>query len=102
MLHTREHQPFPRFWFIAQPPRVLSPAESRGGLHWRNVVWALLAAGMVFCHGCHGDEDNELSALLPRTKETSQESGRAQFQGAMSQPESSVPGGDTPRADGED
>jgi len=35
----------------------------RRGLWW-GAWWAaalLLAAGLVFCHGCHEDEDNELS-----------------------------------------
>jgi hypothetical protein len=26
----------------------------------------LIATGLLFCHGCHGDEDNELSILFPR------------------------------------
>jgi hypothetical protein len=26
------------------------------------VVLALLAGYLLFCHGCHGDEDNELFA----------------------------------------
>jgi hypothetical protein len=38
-----------------QPPR-------RG---WKLGVAFLLVAGLlVFCHGCHGDEDNELFAWL--------------------------------------
>src|SRR5436309_2298657 len=36
------------------------PARRR----WRGIVWGLLL-GLAFCHGCHGDEDNELCALLP-------------------------------------
>jgi hypothetical protein len=28
------------------------------------VLWLLLAGFFVVCHGCHGDEDNELSAPL--------------------------------------
>src|SRR5947209_7766277 len=36
----------------------------RGGALWWGAGWAaalLLATGLVFCHGCHDDEDNELS-----------------------------------------
>jgi hypothetical protein len=29
-----------------------------------SVLWLLLAAFFIVCHGCHGDEDNELSAPL--------------------------------------
>lgn len=43
------------------------------GHHWRGIVWALLAAGLVFCHGCHNDEDNELCApLTPQTRQVEQ------------------------------
>jgi hypothetical protein len=28
------------------------------------VALALLAGYLLFCHGCHGDEDNELFARL--------------------------------------
>ena len=40
----------------------MPPANGPG---WRCVIWALLAAGLVFCHGCHSDEDNELCVLPP-------------------------------------
>jgi hypothetical protein len=35
----------------------------RGAVRWGAWCGVLLlaAAGLVFCHGCHGDEDNELS-----------------------------------------
>jgi hypothetical protein len=43
------------------PPEEIAPAPRR------RVVWvalALLAGYLLFCHGCHGDEDNELFARL--------------------------------------
>jgi hypothetical protein len=32
--------------------------------HICSVLWLLLAGFFIVCHGCHGDEDNELSAPL--------------------------------------
>jgi hypothetical protein len=45
-----------RAWFIpARRP------EARGPRHqWAWVVLALAAGYLLFSHGCHGDEDNEL------------------------------------------
>jgi hypothetical protein len=51
-------------------------AASLGPMCW--VRWAglaLLAAYLLFCHGCHGDEDNELLAsrgLEPPSARSSQ------------------------------
>jgi hypothetical protein len=50
----------PRAWFI---PAKSRPAEEAGFVPWRRRRWlalALLAGYLLFCHGCHGDEDNEL------------------------------------------
>ncbi len=52
----------PRAWFIPLPPR---PAEEATAAPRRRRLWvalALLAGYLLFCHGCHGDEDNELFA----------------------------------------
>jgi hypothetical protein len=35
----------------------------------------LLATGLIFCHGCHGDEDNELSIFFPRLQNEKRERG---------------------------
>ncbi|HZT81974.1 MAG TPA: hypothetical protein VFA26_17240 [Gemmataceae bacterium] len=41
-------------------PRPTPPAIRR----WDRWAFLLLLAGyLLFCHGCHGDEDNELFAL---------------------------------------
>jgi hypothetical protein len=38
----------------------------RGGPAWVRVVAAALLVGyLLFAHGCHGDEDNELRDALP-------------------------------------
>jgi len=46
-------------WFIPirsrQPEKSPSPRR-----RWLWVGLALLAGYLLFCHGCHGDEDNEL------------------------------------------
>ena len=34
----------------------------------RGLVWAVLAVGLILCHGCHDDEDNEL-CLPPMLRE---------------------------------
>jgi hypothetical protein len=36
----------------------LDPRRQRGS--WLGIVLLLLAGLLVFAHGCHGDEDNEL------------------------------------------
>jgi hypothetical protein len=64
MTRTLERRPFPRHWFIPRSSHAEAPAPARKGGRWRCLVWALLAAGLVFCHGCHGDEDNELCVPL--------------------------------------
>jgi hypothetical protein len=65
MPRTLERRSLPRGWFLPQSPRAEAPAPGPSGGGWRGLVWALLVAGLVFCHGCHGDEDNEL--CLPLT-----------------------------------
>lgn len=52
--------PNPRAWFV---PVRLAPPERAAPVARRRRVWvalALLAGYLLFCHGCHGDEDNEL------------------------------------------
>jgi hypothetical protein len=47
-----------RAWFVPVPSR---PADEATGTPRRRRLWlALLAGYLLFCHGCHGDEDNEL------------------------------------------
>jgi hypothetical protein len=44
------------------------PARSRGRRGW--VVILLLAACLVFCHGCHGDDvDDELCVTFVQPRE---------------------------------
>jgi hypothetical protein len=53
----------PRAWFVP----VRRPAEETTPAPRRRRAWvalALLAGYLLFCHGCHGDEDNELFARL--------------------------------------
>jgi hypothetical protein len=35
-----------------------------GRRYFCSVLWLLLAGFFIVCHGCHGDEDKELSAPL--------------------------------------
>jgi hypothetical protein len=52
----------PRAWFVPVRERLPEePTPVRGGRRlW--VALVLLAGYLLFCHGCHGDEDNELFA----------------------------------------
>jgi hypothetical protein len=46
-------------WFI--PIRSHQPEKSPSlRRRWLWVALVLLAGYLLFCHGCHGDEDNEL------------------------------------------
>ncbi|HKB37841.1 MAG TPA: hypothetical protein VKD72_15445, partial [Gemmataceae bacterium] len=48
---------------LSHLPALLSKARKRA----RPVRWAafvLVAGYLLFCHGCHGDEDHELFAVL--------------------------------------
>jgi hypothetical protein len=49
----------PRAWFVPvrRPTDEVAPPPRRRRL-W--LALALLAGYLLFCHGCHGDEDNEL------------------------------------------
>ena len=47
-------------------PRDKVPAAPGRRRLW--VALALLAGYLLFCHGCHGDEDNELFAPLVRSR----------------------------------
>jgi hypothetical protein len=40
-------------------------SQTRSG-PWLGVILLLLAGLLVFAHGCHGDEDNELFAQSPK------------------------------------
>lgn len=46
------------------PPSSVAPRpHPRQFTRWGSWLGILLVAGhLIFCHGCHGDEDNELSA----------------------------------------
>jgi hypothetical protein len=37
------------------------PGAGRGWIRW--LILALLGGYLLFCHGCHGDEDDELFAV---------------------------------------
>jgi len=54
----------PRAWFIPVKPARTEEAglAPRRRLRW--LALALLAGYLLFCHGCHGDEDNELFAAV--------------------------------------
>jgi hypothetical protein len=43
------------------PPAPPEPARPRGW--WRYAAALLLCGYLLFAHGCHGDEDNELFAV---------------------------------------
>jgi hypothetical protein len=43
-----------------------APRRRSVGLWIRYALVVAIAVYLVFCHGCHGDEDNELFALLRR------------------------------------
>jgi hypothetical protein len=47
-----------------QQVETTAPAVTR----WRYVVWLLLGL-MIVAHGCHGDEDNELSVPAYRDQD---------------------------------
>jgi hypothetical protein len=69
---------------LPETPRLSAPHSQRlrrwGG--W--LGFALLAGHLIFCHGCHGDEDNELSVFPPSVHENSssktQNSNKSQTQ----------------------
>lgn len=53
----------PRAWFIQVPSRPTNEVTCMPRRRRRWVALALLGGYLLFCHGCHGDEDNELFAL---------------------------------------
>jgi hypothetical protein len=63
-----------------RPPRIrqgrvatqCTQPVPQSGKPWLALV--LLAGYLVFCHGCHGDEDNELFALLGKASAVSERS----------------------------
>jgi hypothetical protein len=50
--------------------RTVTPHTTRFPCWGGWLVFLLLAGQLIFCHGCHGDEDNEL-CVPPRFKTTS-------------------------------
>jgi hypothetical protein len=50
------------------PPAPPTPARPRRW--WAYLLAVLLAGYLLFAHGCHGDEDNELFAAAPRSGAT--------------------------------
>ncbi len=53
-----------RAWWV--PLRLREAGEEPQRSRRRRVVAAMvvLAGYLLFCHGCHGDEDNELFAVI--------------------------------------
>jgi hypothetical protein len=51
---------------LKERPRTNRPEEGQGGGkgRWQWIVFLLLAGFLLFAHGCHGDEDNELFAWI--------------------------------------
>ena len=47
-------------WFGAADQEAAPSTRSAGRMRWLPLV--LLGGYLLFCHGCHGDEDNELFA----------------------------------------
>jgi hypothetical protein len=63
-LSRHKHRAVPIAWLnlpaqMPDPPRL--PAQT---LRW--FALGLLGGYLLFCHGCHGDEDNELLAAAGR------------------------------------
>ncbi|HKI35141.1 MAG TPA: hypothetical protein VKA46_25010 [Gemmataceae bacterium] len=52
--------PTPRTWFVPVRARTQQEAAPAMGRRRWWLGLALLAGYLLFCHGCHGDEDNEL------------------------------------------
>jgi hypothetical protein len=56
----------PAFRCDISQPLVLEPDEARTS--WRFLAALVIAGYLLFCHGCHGDEDTEpFAALAVRT-----------------------------------
>jgi hypothetical protein len=54
----------PRAWFMPFDRGTAETAEARPRRLAVLLPVALLGGYLLFCHGCHGDEDNELFAGL--------------------------------------
>jgi hypothetical protein len=54
----------PRAWFVPLRARAVEKRTPAPGRRRAWVALVLLAGYLLFCHGCHGDEDNELFARL--------------------------------------
>jgi hypothetical protein len=52
------------------------PAAPRPRRHWGTFCFLLLATALLFCHGCHGDTDDELGLFWHRQAATQQEQPR--------------------------
>lgn len=50
---------------LLDPPLTTPPLTMRFPLWGRWLVFLLLTGHVIVCHGCHGDEDNELCAPPP-------------------------------------
>ncbi len=79
-----ETRPMPRRAWFVPVQRPLASEHVQSPPRWR--LWtalALLAGYLLFCHGCHGDEDNELFAgRSPPVTMALMEAGRAPLPGA--------------------
>lgn len=62
----------------ALPEAAPPEGSARGGAILRYAVVAAIALYLVFCHGCHGDEDHELfcSPLAPRIVSPTRQRGQ--------------------------
>ena len=82
-LHVREQARLtvPPLFRKAEPCKKAFPggAWERGRKGWIYVAWLLLAGYLLVCHGCHGDEDNEL-ILRGHWQATSQNTGHPYLQ----------------------
>jgi len=54
----------PRAWFIPAKSRPVLETGLAPRRRRRWLALALLPGYLLFCHGCHGDEDNELFAAV--------------------------------------
>jgi hypothetical protein len=49
---------------LASNPRAAEVTFAIQRRGYFSLIWLVLAGFFIVCHGCHGDEDNELSAPL--------------------------------------
>jgi len=72
---------------VRDTPRPVSQHTARFTRWGSWLAFLLLAGHLIFCHGCHGDEDNELCVpprLTPRQRDV--ERSLAAFPGQQKTP----------------